>query len=170
MKRFCLYFSFLLLFIQTPAWATTDATTEPSIFDRVLKPIIDVLSILEFKVSEMPLIVLWLIIGSIFFTIRMNFINFRGFKHAIDVVRGVYDDPNEPGEVSHFEALATALAGTVGLGNIAGVAIAISIGGPGAAFWMTIAGFFAMTMKFVECTLGQKYRIVREDRATAHIF
>ena len=153
--------------MQTPAWAATDVAKEPNIFDRILQPVIDLLSILEFKVDEMPLIVLWLIIGSIFFTIRMNFINFRGFKHAIDVTRGIYDDPHEPGEVSHFQALATALAGTVGLGNIAGVAIAISIGGPGAAFWMTIAGLFAMTMKFVECTLGQKYRIVRADGSVA---
>jgi AGCS family alanine or glycine:cation symporter len=115
----------------------------------------------------MPLIVLWLILCSAFFTVLMKFINFRAFKHAIDVTRGVYDDPDEPGEVSHFQALATALAGTVGLGNIAGVAIAISIGGPGAAFWMTIAGFLAMTMKFVECTLGQKYRIIKPDGTIA---
>ena len=167
MTRFFSYVLFLLIFIQTPAWAATDVAKEPNIFDRILQPVIDLLSILEFKVDEMPLIVLWLIIGSIFFTIRMNFINFRGFKHAIDVTRGIYDDPHEPGEVSHFQALATALAGTVGLGNIAGVAIAISIGGPGAAFWMTIAGLFAMTMKFVECTLGQKYRIVRADGSVA---
>ena len=167
MTRFFSYVLFLLIFIQTPAWAATDVAKEPNIFDRILQPVIDLLSILEFKVDEMPLIVLWLIIGSIFFTIRMNFINFRGFKHAIDVTRGIYDDPHEPGEVSHFQALATALAGTVGLGNIAGVAIAISIGGPGAAFWMTIAGLFAMTMKFVECTLGQKYRIVWADGSVA---
>ncbi|MCT7997013.1 alanine/glycine:cation symporter family protein [Laspinema olomoucense] len=114
-----------------------------------------------------PLIVLWLIGGAIFFTIRMGFINFRGFKHAIFVVQGHYDDPGETGEVSHFQALAAALSATVGLGNIAGVAIAISVGGPGAMFWMTVAALFGMTSKFVECTLGQKYRVVLPDGRVA---
>merc|ERR1739838_991318 len=99
----------------------------------------------------------------LFFTIRMQFINIRGFKHSIDVILGKYDDPNDEGEVSHFQALATALSGTVGLGNIAGVAIAISLGGPGAAFWMTIAGFLGMSTKFIECTLAQKYRIFNQN-------
>ncbi|MDY6807145.1 MAG: amino acid carrier protein, partial [Cyanobacteriota bacterium] len=115
----------------------------------------------------MPLIVIWLISGGLFFTFRMKFINIRAFKHAIDVVRGKYDDPDEPGEVSHFQALATALSGTVGLGNIAGVAVAISLGGPGASLWMTVAGFLGMTTKFVECTLGQKYRLVKPDGTVA---
>lgn len=110
-----------------------------------------------------PLIVLWLISAGLFFTIRMQFINIRAFKHAIDIILGKYDDPEDQGEVSHFQALATALSGTVGLGNIAGVAIAISLGGPGAAFWMTIAGFLGMSTKFIECTLAQKYRIVNPD-------
>ncbi|NEO58696.1 MAG: alanine:cation symporter family protein [Okeania sp. SIO3B5] len=110
-----------------------------------------------------PLIVLWLIGGGLFFTLRMQFINIRAFKHAIDVIWGKYDDPNDEGEVSHFQAMATALSGTVGLGNIAGVAIAISFGGPGAAFWMTIAGLLGMSTKFVECTLAQKYRVVNPD-------
>lgn len=110
-----------------------------------------------------PLIVLWLIVGGIFFTFRMGFINIRAFRHAVDVVRGKYDDPNDSGEVSHFQALATALSATVGLGNIAGVAIAVSVGGPGAVFWMTVGGFFGMSSKFVECTLGQKYRVINPD-------
>ncbi|MGK7921369.1 MAG: alanine/glycine:cation symporter family protein [Trichodesmium sp.] len=114
-----------------------------------------------------PLIVLWLISGSLFFTIRMQFINLRAFKHAIDVILGKYDDPNDEGEVSHFQAVATALSGTVGLGNIAGVAIAISLGGPGAAFWMTIAGFLGMSTKFIECTLAQQYRMIRLDGTIA---
>ena len=114
-----------------------------------------------------PLIVLWLISGGLFFTIRMQFINIRAFKHAIDVILGKYDNPNDAGEVSHFQALATALSGTVGLGNIAGVTIAISLGGPGAAFWMTIAGFLGMSTKFIECTLAQKYRIVNLDGTVA---
>jgi alanine or glycine:cation symporter, AGCS family len=109
--------------------------------------------------------VLWLIIGAIFFTLRMGFINLRAFRHAIDVVRGKYTDKNARGvgEVSHFQALSAALSATVGLGNIAGVAIAIGIGGPGATFWMIVAGLLGMSSKFAECTLGQKYREVRPD-------
>jgi AGCS family alanine or glycine:cation symporter len=112
---------------------------------------------------QLPVVVLWLVLGSIFLTFRMGFINFRAFKHAINVTRGKYSDPNDLGEVSHFQALTTALSATVGLGNIAGVAIAVSIGGPGATFWMIIAGLIGMSAKFAECTLGQKYRVVRSD-------
>ena len=108
--------------------------------------------------APLPIIVVWLIIGAVIFTIYMGFINIRGFKHAIQIVSGKYDNPNDAGEVSHFQALTTALSGTVGLGNIAGVAIAIVIGGPGATFWMIIAGLLGMSSKFVECTLGVKYR------------
>ncbi|MBC35554.1 MAG: hypothetical protein CL663_05875, partial [Bacteroidetes bacterium] len=90
--------------------------------------------------SPIRLVVVWLICGALFFTVFMRFINIRGFKHAIDIVRGRYDDPNHKGEVSHFQALTTALSATVGLGNIASVAIAIVIGGPGATFWMILAG------------------------------
>jgi AGCS family alanine or glycine:cation symporter len=110
-----------------------------------------------------PLIVVWLVLGAIFFTFRMKFINVRGIKHAFELVRGKYDNPDDPGEVSHFQALATALSGTVGLGNIAGVAIAITVGGPGATFWMIIAGLLGMSLKFTEVTLGVKYREVDED-------
>lgn len=113
--------------------------------------------------TEIPLVVAWLVIGAIIFTLRMGFINLRGFKHAIEITRGKYDDPNDEGEVSHFQALASALSATVGLGNIAGVAIAVSLGGPGAIFWMVTAGFLGMSSKFVECTLGQKYRETRPD-------
>ncbi len=109
---------------------------------------------------NVPFVVVWLVFGAIFFTIRMGFVNLRGFRHALDLVRGKYDDPNEPGEVSHFKALATALSATVGLGNIAGVAVAISVGGPGATFWMIVAGLLGMSSKFVECTLGVKYRAI----------
>lgn len=112
---------------------------------------------------SMPFVIIWLLVGAIIFTVYMGFINVRGFKHAIDVVRGRYDDPNDPGEVSHFQALTAALSGTVGLGNIAGVAIAVSLGGPGATFWMILAGFLGMSSKFVECTLGVKYRNVHAD-------
>ena len=113
--------------------------------------------------STVPLVVAWLVVGAIYFTIRMGFINFRGFKHAIDVVRGKYDSKDAQGEVSHFQALSSALSATVGLGNIAGVAIAVSLGGPGAILWMIIAGFLGMSSKFTECTLGQKYRLTRPD-------
>ena len=107
--------------------------------------------------------VLWLVIGAIFFTLRMRFINIRGFRHALGVTRGLYDNPEDEGEVSHFQALTSALSATVGLGNIAGVAIAISIGGPGATFWMICAGFLGMSSKFVECSLAQMYRVKRPD-------
>ena len=111
----------------------------------------------------MPFIVIWLILGALFFTWKMNFINIRGFRHAISLVKGDYSDPNNKGEVSHFQALTTALSGTVGLGNIAGVAIAISLGGPGATFWMIVAGLIGMSSKFVECTLGVKYRKIDKN-------
>ena len=113
--------------------------------------------------DKIPLVVAWLVVGAIFLTLRMGFINLRGFVHAINVTRGKYDSPSDEGEVSHFQALASALSATVGLGNIAGVAIAVSIGGPGAIFWMILAGFLGMSSKFVECTLGQKYRETRPD-------
>ena len=110
-----------------------------------------------------PVIVLWLITGAIFFTIYLGFKNIFGFKHAIDLVRGRYSHPEDAGEVSHFQALATAVSGTVGLGNIAGVAVAISLGGPGATFWMIVAGFFGMSLKMAECTLGVKFRKEHPD-------
>jgi len=109
-----------------------------------------------------PFIVIWLLGAGIFFSFYMGFPNIRGFKQSLRIVRGIYDDPKDPGEVTHFQALTAAVSGTVGLGNIAGVAIAISIGGPGATFWMILAGLFGMTTKFVECTLGLKYREIDE--------
>lgn len=117
----------------------------------------------EERSSPIPFIVLWLIAGAIFFTIFMRFINFRGVKHSIDILRGRYDNPDNPGEVTHFQALTTALSATVGLGNIAGVAIAITVGGPGATLWMVVAGLLGMSSKFVECTLGVKYRKIDEN-------
>lgn len=110
------------------------------------------------QTMQIPLIVVWLIFGAVFFTIRMKFINVKGIKHAIDLIRGRYDDPKDKGQISHFQALTTALSATVGLGNIAGVAIAISMGGPGAVFWMILAGFLGMASKFTEATLGVKFR------------
>ncbi|MEL0097437.1 MAG: alanine/glycine:cation symporter family protein [Planctomycetaceae bacterium] len=115
------------------------------------------------KSGGMPIVVLWLACGAVFFTIYMKGVNIWGFKHAIEVVRGIYDNPDEEGEVTHMQALASALSATVGLGNIAGVTIAMTMGGPGAFFWMMMCGFFGMTSKFVECTLGQKYRRIKDD-------
>ena len=114
--------------------------------------------------SELPLIVVWLIAGALYFTINLKLINIRGFRHAIRIVTGKEDKAEKaPGEVSHFQALTTAVSGTVGVGNITHVAVAISIGGPGATFWLIVAGFLGMASKFVECTLGVKYRQINAD-------
>lgn len=126
-------------------------------------PIADVIKqIVFFNISvfgaKLPVVVLWLIAGAFFFTFYMGFINIRGFKHAIELVRGKYSDPKSRGEVSHFQALSTAISGTVGIGNIGGVAVAVTVGGAGATFWLIVAGFLGMSTKFVECTLGVKYR------------
>jgi len=115
------------------------------------------------KTIKVPFMVIWLILGAVFFTIRFGFINFRGIKHSLDLVRGKYDDPDAIGEVTHFQALATAVSGTVGLGNIAGVAVAVATGGPGATFWLILAGLLGMSSKFIECTLGVKYRTLEKD-------
>ena len=156
----------LMVLIPQVALAQEEAASG-NIFESIFQNIVNVLNLLiYFKIggeNGIPFIVLWLIAGGIFFTLRMKFINVRGFKHAIDVVRGKFDDDEDEGDVSHFQALAAALSGTVGIGNIAGVAIAIRMGGPGAAFWMTVAGFFGMSSKFAECTLGQKFRIIKPD-------
>jgi len=134
---------------------------DPLVYDENDQPLLHPNG--DAHMRTIPIVVIWLIVGAIIFTIKMRFINFIGFKHAIDLTRGVFDKPGEKGEVSHFQALATALSGTVGLGNIAGVAIAIATGGPGATFWMIVAGLFGMTTKFVECTLGVKYRNIDEN-------
>ncbi|MEM9627122.1 MAG: alanine/glycine:cation symporter family protein [Pseudomonadota bacterium] len=108
--------------------------------------------------TDFPLIVGWLVIAAVIFTLYFGFIQFRGFKHSIELVRGDYFDPKDAGEVTPFQALATALSGTVGLGNIAGVGVAVYLGGPGATFWMILAGLLGMASKFTECTLGVHYR------------
>ncbi|MCY7363893.1 MAG: alanine:cation symporter family protein [Frankiaceae bacterium] len=113
--------------------------------------------------AKIPLVVVWLIFAAVFMTVYFRAVNVRGFRHAIGLVKGDYTGPDEEGEVSHFQALATAVSGTVGLGNIAGVAVAITIGGPGATFWMILAGLLSMSTKFAECTLGVKYRRVNAD-------
>jgi AGCS family alanine or glycine:cation symporter len=113
--------------------------------------------------AKFPLIVGWLIAGAIFFTFYFRFINLRGFRQSLRIVRGDYNNASDPGEVTHFQALTAALSGTVGLGNIAGVAVAVTLGGPGATLWMIIAGLFGMSAKFTECTLGVKYRREHDD-------
>ncbi|MEE2776562.1 MAG: alanine/glycine:cation symporter family protein [Acidobacteriota bacterium] len=113
--------------------------------------------------SDLQLIVVWLVVGAAFFTIYFRFIGIRGFREAIRLVSGADADPSDPGEVTHFQALTTAVSGTVGVGNIAHVAIAISVGGPGAVFWLIVAGLLGMSSKFVECTLGVKYRVEHAD-------
>ncbi len=113
--------------------------------------------------TTMPFIVAWLIVGGVYLTFRFSFINVRMFGHAFAIIRGKYKTEDDVGEITPFQSLTTALSATVGLGNIAGVAIAISIGGPGATFWMILAGFFGMTLKFTEVTLAQIYRQNRRD-------
>ena len=113
--------------------------------------------------QQVPLVVAWLAIGALFFTLYLRFVNIRGFWLAFRHVRGDFKDPSADGEISHFRALATAISGTVGVGNIGGVAVAISLGGAGAAFWLFVAGLLSMSTKLIECTLGVKYRQVHED-------
>ncbi|MFK8004352.1 MAG: alanine/glycine:cation symporter family protein [Polyangiales bacterium] len=120
-----------------------------------------------FKISllgvEVPLVVLWLVGGALFFTLYFRGINLRGIPLAMRILKGEFDEKDAVGEISHFEALTTALSGTVGIGNIGGVAVAISVGGPGATFWMIVAGLLGMATKFIECTLGVRYRRVNDD-------
>jgi len=156
--------------------------------DKAFKPVADkwegiVMYPVNIAGNQVPIVVLLLVVGALFFTLRFSFVNIRQFGLATRVVRGKYDelekkgaadintkgdvadtirDEGKHGEVNHFQALATAVSGTVGLGNIAGVAIAIAMGGPGATFWMIICGLLGMSSKFVECTLGVKYRDINE--------
>ncbi|MBT6814959.1 MAG: alanine:cation symporter family protein [Flavobacteriales bacterium] len=155
--------------------------------DKSFQPISDFFSqLIFFPFFGIPFVLILLVFSAVFFTIYFGFPNIRYLKTAINVVRGKYDhidshtstdnelaidgdikdtikDESKDGEVSHFQALATAVSGTVGNGNIAGVALAISLGGPGATFWMIICGLLGMSTKFVECTLGVKYRDIGED-------
>ncbi|MFD0916675.1 alanine/glycine:cation symporter family protein [Pseudahrensia aquimaris] len=127
------------------------------VFANVTGPFVSLI-FAPFPGTTFPWIVMWLVVAATIFTVYFGFVQFRFFGHAIGLVKGDYSDPNDAGEVSHFQALATALSGTVGLGNIAGVAVAVGIGGPGATFWMILAGLMGMASKFTECTLGVKYR------------
>ena len=152
-----------LFFLPFQAMASIDDT-----IDGVMEPVTKAVSSVIFWSipiggMKIPFVLIWLFVGAMFFTVYFRFVNIRAFRHALDVVRGKFDNPSHKGEVSHFQALTAALSGTVGVGNIAGVAIAVSLGGPGATFWMIIAGLFGMSSKFVECTLGLKYRVEKAD-------
>ena len=179
----------LLLTILTPAFSKAQGLDDR--INEWFKPIADAwVNIVLYPITftneiSIPFVLLLLVFGALFFTIRFSFVNITHFPTAINTVRGKYDeldhgtektdlevdgdipdtikDESKEGEVSHFQALATAVSGTVGLGNIAGVALAIALGGPGATFWMIICGLIGMSTKFVECTLGVKYRDVGED-------
>jgi len=145
-----------------------DAGSSNNAFIDLLVSIINALGDFVFsRISILGIEIAWIVaflaLPMILLTVYFGFINLTSFKRAWDIVTGKYHDDTAPGEVSQFQALSTALSGTVGLGNIAGVAIAISVGGPGATFWMILIGFMAMSLKFAECTLGVKYRDVHAD-------
>ena len=178
----------LLLAAQSDSQGMDERINE--FFGQVTGPIVQfVFSSIPIAGVGVPVVLIILVAGALYFTLYFGFVNFKHFGTAINVVRGKYDDLEEPpnppisgsvstvdgdnpdtikieghqGEVSHFQALTAALSATVGLGNIAGVAIAISLGGPGATFWLIVAGLIGMASKFTECTLGVKYREINED-------
>ena len=155
-------------FISSVVQAAAPSTGIDHAIESFVLPITDAIAKAVFSAVtiggvEVPLILGWLIAIALFCTFYFRFINFRGFLIGFRLIRGDYSDGKSDGETSHFQALATALSGTVGLGNIAGVALAIYLGGPGAAFWMIVAGILGMASKFCECTLGVKYRQVNAD-------
>lgn len=169
------------LFLLTPMLILAQEKGIAEKINEGFKPVADVWgSIVFYPINlgggvEMPLVIIMLLSAGLIFTIIFKFVNIRLFPTSINIVRGKYDDVDHApadeiegdstpgGEVTHFQALTAALSGTVGLGNIAGVAVALSLGGPGATFWMIVAGLIGMSSKFVECTLGVKYRDVGED-------
>ena len=187
MKKYLLSIFTLIIPFLTFAQETTELGLDQKI-DQAFKPFSDaVFGVIFFEVFGIPFVLILLVFSALFFTIYFGFPNVRYFGKAINTVRGKYDeiegghqasetsmtvdgdirdtirDESQEGEVSHFQALATAVSGTVGNGNIAGVALAIALGGPGATFWMIVCGLLGMSSKFVECTLGVQYRDVGED-------
>lgn len=158
---------FLIGAASLPLMSVTAAAQEAGSIDKAIAdavaPFVNpIVSTVFYSVpiggTQFPLIVGWLVIAALIFTFYFGFIQFRGFKHSIELVRGDYLDPKDAGEVTPFQALTTALSGTVGLGNIAGVGVAVYLGGPGATFWMILAGLLGMASKFTECVLGVHYR------------
>jgi len=167
-RLFSIFAALLVFLVGVPALAKEASESLDAKIDAILAPVADAVSSTIFYAvpvgdTQIRLIVVWLIVVAVGFTFYFRFINLWGLRHALAIVAGKYADPSQPGEVSHFRALTAALSGTVGLGNIAGVAVAIALGGPGAALWMIVAGFFGMASKFAECTLGVKYRVVHKD-------
>ncbi|MEM8523502.1 MAG: alanine/glycine:cation symporter family protein [Bacteroidota bacterium] len=177
MKKSLLLF---LLFFPILAFSQEAETGIDEKIDQAFQPISDFFSnVIFFEIGGIPFVLMLLVFAAAFFTIAFGFVNIRKFATSINVVRGKYDEVDQhtpstdnpdtikneskEGEVTHFQALATAVSGTVGNGNIAGVALAIALGGPGATFWMIICGLLGMSTKFVECTLGVKYRDVGSD-------
>jgi AGCS family alanine or glycine:cation symporter len=161
-------FATLALLLAPLAARAAENGVDQAIQDFVAPVLLPIIQTVFFTVTvtegvRVPLIVVWLVIAAVLLTLYFRFINLRGFAQGFRLIRGDYFDPKDAGQVSPFQALATALSGTVGLGNIAGVAVAITIGGPGATFWMIVAGLLGMSTKFCECTLGVKYRQVNAD-------
>ena len=163
-------YALISLFLSIPIFASAKGVDESiNDFFAPITRFVEAIVFVSFKfeigetVYNMPIVLIILILGALYFTIYFRFPNFRHFRLSLDVVRGKYSSGKQLGEVSHFQALTAALSGTVGLGNIAGVAVAVALGGPGATFWMIIAGLLGMSSKFVECTLGVKYREVDAD-------
>lgn len=157
-----------ILFLLTTSGTAFAGDSGHVSLDWIFEPVAKVLTgVIFYKVhifgGDWSLIVCLLISSGLFCSLYLKFINIRGFKHAIALTRGDYSDPNASGEVSHFGALCSAVSGTVGISNIAGVPIAIGIGGPGAVFWMVMAAFIGMSTKFTECTLATKYREKNPD-------
>ena len=164
-----IFFSLILVFSSLFSFSQEKGLDQK--IDEAFAPVSDFFSqVVFFQVGGYPFVILLLVGSAAFFTLYFGFPNIKYFSTAINVVRGKYDDldkdesaDSKDGEVSHFQALATAVSGTVGNGNIAGVALAIALGGPGATFWMIICGLIGMSTKFVECTLGVQYRDVDEN-------
>lgn len=159
--------TFFLGMLSVHAQETAEKVIEKSLdekidgwFGNVTKPFVDtIFTSVKIGNFDALLVVFWLAIAGLILTVTFKFINIRAFGLAMRTVRGKYSLPSDPGEVTHFQALSAAVSGTVGLGNIAGVAIGIHSGGPGVAFWLFLSGFLGMSTKFAECTLGVKYRI-----------
>ena len=163
---------FSLLTLLIPFFSYSQDKGLDKKIDEAFTPISDFFSsVVFFEIAGYPFVILLLVGSAAFFTFYFGFPNIKYFWTSINVVRGKYDDldkdenGNKEGEVSHFQALATAVSGTVGNGNIAGVALAIALAGPGATFWMIVCGLLGMSTKFVECTLGVHYRDVGDDGA-----
>jgi AGCS family alanine or glycine:cation symporter len=155
-------FSSVLAFASETAGNSFLVSIDNAVGEYIVAPFAAVL-FYKLPLIQLPMILFVMVTGGIFFTFRFGFINTRLFTHAIQVLRGKYDNPEDEGEISHFQALTSALSATVGLGNIAGVAIAIQLGGPGAVFWLWLVAFLGMSMKFSSCTFAQLYRDIDKD-------